>query len=84
MYVSNCKFYILVCTLNNLAPLADANSFTGFRNFNQCSCYMNVVLQLFCQTDILTEYFAQPSGGDQAKQTDLPGIDATAAATAVR
>ena len=46
-------------------PLANANSFTGFRNFNGCSCYMNVLLQLFCQTDILTEYFAGNSDGNQ-------------------
>jgi len=39
-----------------LEPLASSNSFTGFRNFNQCSCYMNVLLQLFCQTDFLAEY----------------------------
>lgn len=39
-----------------LEPLASSNTFTGFRNFNQCSCYMNVLLQLFCQTDFLAEY----------------------------
>ena len=44
-------------------PLANANSFTGFRNFNGCSCYMNVLLQLFCQTDILTDYLAGNSDG---------------------
>ncbi len=36
-----------------LLPIASRNTFTGFKNFQQCSCYLNVLLQLFCHTDFV-------------------------------
>ena len=45
-----------------LEPSASSNTCTGSRNSNQCSCYMNVLLQLFSQTDFLAEYLRGPGG----------------------
>ena len=36
-----------------LQPIAGRNTFTGFKNFQQYSCYLNVLLQLFCHTDFV-------------------------------
>ena len=57
-----------------LEPLASSNTFTGFMNFNQCSCYMNVLLQLFCQTDFLAEYLQGQGGRDQLLKRCLKDV----------
>jgi hypothetical protein len=43
--------------------------FTGFTNFQQVTCYLNVLLQLFCQTDFLSEVWmdASPQIGEIQK-----------------
>jgi hypothetical protein len=57
-----------------LQPTAGRNTFTGFKNFQQYSCYLNVLLQLFCHTDFVAIWIQENPLADRDFTTCLADI----------
>ena len=57
-----------------LQPTASRNTFTGFKNFAQYSCYLNVLLQLFCHTDFVAIWMQENPHADRDFTTCLADI----------